>query len=251
MQVRRIAVAPCLGLVLLMVPALAQAQYQLTNLVSNQLDKHATTTDPLLVNAWGLARSAGSPWWISDNQSGWSTLYNAAGTQIALRVVIPTAGNGPVEATGANGFGTPTGIVANASKTDFLVSGAASSFIFATGDGTISAWPGLNKIAMGLGRTGLYREQPDRDVTDYYSAIVQFENGVIVNILHSLVSPSPRWTTGTAPSTTNTRASSARAPAWTSTPDHILSQRAGTAGPSRLYCQGRYRRYTALYGGLH
>jgi predicted dehydrogenase len=47
------------------------------------------------------------------------------------------------------------------------------------------------KLAMGLGRTGLYREkQPDRDVTDYYSAIVQFENGVIVNMLHSWVSPS-------------------------------------------------------------
>jgi uncharacterized protein (TIGR03118 family) len=142
---RRIAVAPCLGLVLLLVPALAHAQYQLTNLVSNQLDKHAPTTDPLLVNAWGIARSATSPWWVSDNLSGWSTLYNAAGTPIALRVLIPTAGNGPVEATGANGFGTPTGIVANASKTDFQVSGVASSFIFATLDGTISAWPGLNK----------------------------------------------------------------------------------------------------------
>jgi predicted dehydrogenase len=46
------------------------------------------------------------------------------------------------------------------------------------------------KLAMGLGKTGLYREkQPDRDVHDYYSALVQFENGVIVNILHSWVSP--------------------------------------------------------------
>jgi uncharacterized protein (TIGR03118 family) len=145
MLVRRIAVAPYLGLVILMVPALAQAQYQLTNLVSNQLDTHAPTIDPLLANPWGLARSAGSPWWISDNDTGWSTLYNAAGTQEALKVVIPTAGNGPVEATGTNGPGTPTGIVANASKTDFQISGVASSFIFATLDGTISAWPGLNK----------------------------------------------------------------------------------------------------------
>jgi uncharacterized protein (TIGR03118 family) len=145
MLLRRIAVAPCLGLVLLMAPALAQAQYQLTNLVSNQLDQHAANTDPLLVNAWGLARSATSPWWVSDNLSGWSTLYNAAGTPSALRVLIPTAGNGPVEATGANGVGTPTGIVYNPSKTDFQVSGASSSFIFATLDGTISAWPGLNK----------------------------------------------------------------------------------------------------------
>ena len=145
MLVRRIAVAPCLGLVLLMVPALAKAQYQLTNLVSNQLDTHAPTIDPLLANPWGLARSAGSPWWISDNDTGWSTLYTATGTIEGLKVVIPTAGNGPVEATGLNGPGTPTGIVANGSKTDFQVSGVASSFIFATLDGTISAWPGLNK----------------------------------------------------------------------------------------------------------
>jgi uncharacterized protein (TIGR03118 family) len=145
MLVPRIVVAPCLGLVLLMAPALAQAQYQLTNLVSNQLDSHATTIDPLLANPWGLARSAGSPWWIADNDTGWSTLYSATGTQVALRVVIPTAGNGPVEATGLNGPGTPTGIVANGSKTDFQVAGVASPFIFATLDGTISAWPGLNK----------------------------------------------------------------------------------------------------------
>lgn len=145
MKYRRTVVALCLGLAPLMVPALAQAQYQLTNLVSNQLDQHAASTDPLLVNAWGIARSATSPWWVSDNLSGWSTLYNAAGTPSALRVLIPTAGNGPVEATGANGAGLPTGIVFNGSKTDFQVSGAASSFIFATLDGTISAWPGTNK----------------------------------------------------------------------------------------------------------
>jgi uncharacterized protein (TIGR03118 family) len=145
MLFRKIAVAPCLCLALLMVSASAQAQYQLTNLVSNQLDSHAPTIDPLLANPWGLARSAGSPWWISDNDTGWSTIYNAAGTLEALKVAIPTAGNGPLEPTGLNGPGTPTGIVYNGSKTDFLVSGVASSFIFAALDGTISAWPGLNK----------------------------------------------------------------------------------------------------------
>jgi uncharacterized protein (TIGR03118 family) len=128
-----------------MVPALTQAQYHLTNLVSNQIDQRAPNTDPLLVNPWGLARSASSPWWISNNLSGWSTLYNAAGTPVALKVLIPTAGNGPVEPTGSNGIGTPTGIVANASKTDFQVQGVSSSFIFATLDGTISAWPGPNR----------------------------------------------------------------------------------------------------------
>jgi uncharacterized protein (TIGR03118 family) len=128
-----------------MLSAPAQAQYQIANLVSNQLDAHAKTIDPLLANAWGLARSPTSPWWIANNDTGWSTLYNGAGAQIPLRVVIPTAGNGPVEATGLNGPGAPTGIVYNPSKTDFQVSGTASPFIFATLDGTISAWPGLNK----------------------------------------------------------------------------------------------------------
>ena len=145
MLVHRIAAAACFGVVLLMHSAPAEAQYHLTNLVSNQLDSHAPTIDPLLANPWGLARSAGSPWWLSDNDTGWSTLYEATGTQVALKVVIPTAGNGPVEPTGTNGPGTPTGIVFNGSKTDFQVSGASSSFIFATLDGTISAWPGLNK----------------------------------------------------------------------------------------------------------
>lgn len=49
---------------------------------------------------------------------------------------------------------------------------------------------GLPVRAMGMGRTGLYKtQQSDRDVTDYYSAIVEYPNGVIVNILHSWVAP--------------------------------------------------------------
>ena len=144
MQIRSTAVAVCLGVLLLMLSAPAEAQYHLTNLVSNQVHQ-APTIDPLLANPWGLARSATSPWWLSDNDTGWSTLYTGTGTQEALKVVIPTAGNGPVEPTGLNGPGTPTGIVFNGSTTDFQVSGVSSSFIFATLDGTISAWPGANK----------------------------------------------------------------------------------------------------------
>lgn len=46
------------------------------------------------------------------------------------------------------------------------------------------------KRAMGMGRTGLWAEaQADRNVTDYYSALVEYENGVIVNIMHSWISP--------------------------------------------------------------
>ncbi len=145
MQIFRTAVVACFGLVLLMVSPPADAQYHLTNLVSNQVHQ-APTIDPLLANAWGLARSATGAWWISDNDTGWSTLYDAAGKQVPLRVLIPTAGNGPASPTGLNGPGTPTGIVFNGSSTDFQVQGWSAPFLFATLDGTISAWaPGLNK----------------------------------------------------------------------------------------------------------
>jgi uncharacterized protein (TIGR03118 family) len=144
MQVCRTAVAACLGLVLLMVSAQAQAQYRITNLVSNQVGQ-APTIDPLLANAWGLARSATGPWWISDNDTGWSTLYDATGKQEQLKVLIPTAGNGPASPTGLNGPGTPTGIAFNGSPTDFQIQDKPSVFLFATLDGTISAWvPGVN-----------------------------------------------------------------------------------------------------------
>jgi len=144
MQVCRTAVAACLGVVLLMLSAPAEGQYHLTNLVSNQVGQ-APTIDPLLANAWGLARSSSSPWWISDNDTGWSTLYEATGTQESLKVLIPTAGNGPASPTGLNGPSTPTGVVFNGSSTDFQPQGKKADFIFATLDGTISAWaPGIN-----------------------------------------------------------------------------------------------------------
>lgn len=145
MQFHRIAIGACLGLVFLMVSAPAKGQYRLTNLVSNQIHEHTSNTDPLLVNAWGLTRSATSPWWVSDNLSGWATLYNGTGTPQGLRVLIPTAGNGPTSPKGLNGPGTPTGIVFNGSQVDFQVQGNHAAFIFATLDGTISAWaPGVN-----------------------------------------------------------------------------------------------------------
>jgi uncharacterized protein (TIGR03118 family) len=125
----------------MIISSAAAAQYQLTNLSSNQV-KAATHTDPLLVNAWGMVHAPGSPWWISDNDSGWATLYDGSGNTVQqLKVVIPTAGNGPDSPTGANGPGSPTGIVWSASTTgEFQVAGWPSIFLFATLDGTISGW---------------------------------------------------------------------------------------------------------------
>ncbi len=130
MQCHKIAFSICLGLATMLFSNVALAQYQLTNLTSNQVGK-AAHIDPLLVNAWGLAYGPGGPFWISDAGSGWSTLYNGHGVAKSLQVVVPSAsGAGP---------GMPTGIVFNGSS-DFLIQGWSTFFIFATLDGTISGW---------------------------------------------------------------------------------------------------------------
>jgi uncharacterized protein (TIGR03118 family) len=139
MQVRTIALTASLAVAQLIVPGLARAQYEVTNLVSNQ-EKTAKTTDPLLVNAWGLTHPPGGPWWISDNNSGWSTLYDNHGTKNPLDVLIPTAGG--------DGPGSPTGTVFNGSSSEFKIKGAPAVFLFATLDGTISGWvPSVNRNA--------------------------------------------------------------------------------------------------------
>jgi uncharacterized protein (TIGR03118 family) len=132
-----------IGIALTLVSS-AMAQYQLHNLVSNQIGQ-ASHIDPLMVNAWGLVHGSGTPWWINDENSGWATVYKPDGTIEALRVLIPTAGNGPDSPTGHNGPGQPTGIVFNATANpkganEFQVQGWAADFLFATLDGTISGW---------------------------------------------------------------------------------------------------------------
>ena len=130
MHSRKFALPVCLGLGMMLLPSALHAQYKLTNLVSNQFGA-ATHTDPLLVNAWGLAYLPGGPIWIADNKSGWSTIYNRFGVASTLQVIVPSeSGVGP---------GSPTGIVGNASS-DFKIKGQSTFFLFATLDGTISGW---------------------------------------------------------------------------------------------------------------
>ncbi len=146
---RKFAFTICLGLAVLFTCSAAVAQYQLTNLVSNQVGA-AKHIDPLLVNGWGLVYGPGGPFWLSDQGSGWSTLYDGKGNKRSLEVLIPSA-------TGA-GPGQPTGIVFNGSQ-DFAVQGWASIFLFATLDGTISGWapqsnPNQAIIAVNNSATG-------------------------------------------------------------------------------------------------
>jgi uncharacterized protein (TIGR03118 family) len=112
--------------------------YQQTNLVSD-IQGLAPTTDPHLLNPWGLISSSTSPWWVSDNNGGVSTLYNGnTGAIVPLVVNIPPVVNGV-------GTGTPTGVLFTAgSAFHFNNNGAISPavFSFVTEGGQISAWPG-------------------------------------------------------------------------------------------------------------
>jgi uncharacterized protein (TIGR03118 family) len=143
MQRHAICFSLAVGLLVTLVSGAALAQYELTVLDSNQFGK-ATHGDPLLANGWGMVHGPGTPWWVSDNASGWSTLYQGNGKQVQqLKVLIPTAGNGPDSPKGANGPGSPTGIVFNGTAKgsgEFQVEGWPAIFIFATLDGTISGW---------------------------------------------------------------------------------------------------------------
>ena len=117
-------------------PAAASQFYAQHNLVSDGFVP-ADHPDANMVNAWGLASSATSPWWISDNGTGRSTLYNVGTGAIPLIVTVPGAGGNQ---------SAPTGMVFNGG-TGFVVTNSggtsAARFIFASEDGTISGFRGV------------------------------------------------------------------------------------------------------------
>ena len=131
-------------------------RYVVKNLVSD-LPGIAPNTDPVLQNAWGVTFTPGaSPFWIADNATGCSTLYDGSGVSqpqaTPLRVKLPLP-DGSVPATACQHAdpknspdpapATPTGLVWNPTTT-FLVPGTSTpaTFIWDTEDGTISAWTG-------------------------------------------------------------------------------------------------------------
>jgi uncharacterized protein (TIGR03118 family) len=155
-----------LAFAIFLLPSVSSAQYVRTDLISDT----GTAQNPAdldLVNGWGLVSSPTSPFWVSDNGTGKSTLYSVSNplqgptaTKLGLVVTVPGA------ATGAQG--TPTGIVANeapSTSTDFTITdpvthkSGRSFFIFATLDGTISGWnpnvgPGGNTATIAVPNSG-------------------------------------------------------------------------------------------------
>lgn len=101
--------------------------YRQTNVVSDG-SVPGTLSDPNLVNSWGITATATSPWWVADNATNVSTLYDGTGVPRALVVAVP---------------GGPTGIVSNGSSSFVVRNGPAAGaarFIFASEDGRIRGW---------------------------------------------------------------------------------------------------------------
>lgn len=144
--------------------ARAEIGFQETNLVSDG-SVPAVIKDPSFLNPWGISESPKSPFWVSVNGSGVSTLYAVPGPgntpigQVPLIVTIPAA-SGMSGATSA-----PTGQVFNGTLSDptpgfKLSNGSPAIFMFASEDGAISGWNGGTTAALpinNLSRGAVYK----------------------------------------------------------------------------------------------
>jgi len=130
---------------------------------SNGIVHRPLNLDPSLTNPWGVGESTGSPFWVSDNASHLSTLYNSLGAKQSLVVSIPT----PQDLV--NPAGAPTGLVFNidgGANGGFKISGftrtgqptsASAVFLFSSEDGTILGWnPGVNPAGFDPAKAGTY-----------------------------------------------------------------------------------------------
>jgi uncharacterized protein (TIGR03118 family) len=101
--------------------------FTVTNLVSDQAGQ-AKNQDPNLVNAWGLVAGPMTPWWVADNATNVSTIYDGDGNIQPLVVQVE---------------GSPSGTVFNGGAGFVITNGTDSGpavFMFATEHGTIRGW---------------------------------------------------------------------------------------------------------------
>jgi uncharacterized protein (TIGR03118 family) len=122
---------------------IAQAQFKQTDLVSD-INGLAPVTDPNLVNPWGVSNLPGSPFWVSNQFTGTSTLYTVTGAASVAPTNLFPPNSVAIPAPG------PTGQVGNPGAS-FLINptltnpnGMPALFIFSNLNGGIYAWNGGN-----------------------------------------------------------------------------------------------------------
>ncbi len=127
--------------------ALSLGNFQQLNLNANTSGYHAIRINPKLNNAWGMAVSDGGGIWVSAADGGVSYVYNDRGKQLIPPVTIPSHVPGET--------GNPTGQVYNRT-TDFVIPGTGNParFIFASEDGSISAWNGGSTAILVADQSG-------------------------------------------------------------------------------------------------
>lgn len=111
--------------------------YEQRNLVSDGAVPAEQPADLNLKNPWGLVAGPTTPWWVANNGTGTSTLYNGnTGVKLGLIVTVP---------------GVPTGVVFNTDSTAF----GGARFIFASEDGSISAWSSGTQAVVKVPANGM------------------------------------------------------------------------------------------------
>ena len=174
--------------------------FAVTPLVSD-VPGEAAVTDGNLVNAWGLARSATSPWWVSDNGAMKATVYDSAGGIFPIVVTVDGAPTGVVFAGIDDNFPVAT-------KTSATL--APARFIFAGEDGMIRAWRGgETALVTASGGTdakfkGLAIAQPTLGppllyAADFHNARVDVFNGAWQNVTPAGSFVDPTLPSGYAP----------------------------------------------------
>jgi uncharacterized protein (TIGR03118 family) len=93
----------------------------------------AAHQDPDLRNGWGITEPPTGPWWVADNGTDKSTLYDAEGAKQGL--VVDIVNGAPTGAV----FNGGSGFVVSVTDASGTRSGPAR-FIFASESGTISGW---------------------------------------------------------------------------------------------------------------
>lgn len=158
---------------------LSDPPYTSTVLVSDG-SSPAAHTDPNLQNGWGVAFNPTGTFWVSDNNTNKSTLYDGNGVVQSLVVTIPA---------GSSGTAGNTGMVFNTANGFSISSGGKSSnavFMWATEGGTIAAWSpkvlpteavtAFDDMAGGANYKGLTQAtsngQPYLYATDFHNATV-------------------------------------------------------------------------------
>src|ERR1700692_3198580 len=123
---------------------LAANKYEQHNLVSD-IPGLADHVDPCLVNPWGIVSSPTSPFWVSANGAGLSTLYdgNGAAANLIVNIPGPASAKSPGQQCGktAMGPGAPSGVIFN-DTTSFVLGNAPASFMFSSEQGVIVGWTG-------------------------------------------------------------------------------------------------------------